>query len=83
MVGDRFISTLQVFLGFQIAQAGMVEVLAIVSPASDGLQWQIAHSHCGKPRSFTMEVTDYVGGYKLCVRVLLESFPFSYLASRY
>jgi hypothetical protein len=38
MVGDRFISTLQVFLGFQIAQAGMVEVLAIVSPASDGLQ---------------------------------------------
>lgn len=29
-----------------------------------------------------MEVTDYVGGYKLCVRVLLESFPFSYLASR-
>jgi hypothetical protein len=29
MVGDRFIATLKVFLGFQIAQAGMVEVLAI------------------------------------------------------
>jgi hypothetical protein len=29
MVGDRFIAPLQVFVGFQIAQAGMVEVLAI------------------------------------------------------